>query len=118
MEYHAHIYWDNNADRSRVLNLRSVLLTPQLKCKTGILHDDLVGPHPKSQMQVRYTDEVKDVVEAFIKNNTKGMSVLYHESTKDDVRDHTEGARWTGDPLTLNLKWLEENSSRDDRRKL
>jgi aromatic ring-cleaving dioxygenase len=31
---------------------------------------------------------------------------LLHEDINDDVRDHTEGARWLGEPLQLDLVWL------------
>ena len=35
------------------------------------------------------------------------LTILLHEDIGDDhVRDHTEGARWIGKPLSLNLTAL------------
>jgi aromatic ring-cleaving dioxygenase len=31
---------------------------------------------------------------------------LIHEKTNDHMYDHTEGARWLGTPLELNLEFL------------
>jgi aromatic ring-cleaving dioxygenase len=35
--------------------------------------------------------------------NRANCSILIHEKTNDYMYDHTEGARWLGTPLELNL---------------
>lgn len=37
----------------------------------------------------------------------EGLTILLHEDTGDDLRDHTEGTRWLGNELKLDLVWLE-----------
>jgi aromatic ring-cleaving dioxygenase len=56
-----------------------------------------------------YTSENQSVVEDMITAQRNGLSVLLHESINNDLRDHTEGARWLGEPVALDLEWLATN---------
>jgi len=38
--------------------------------------------------------------------NRVNCSILIHEKTNDQMYDHTEGGRWLGSPLELNLEFL------------
>lgn len=116
MEYHAHVYWSDSKHRQLAYNLRATFI--QLGCLVGVMHDVAVGPHSLPQYQVRFSDEHKQKIEILLRLRAKELSALIHESTKDDVRDHTEGASWIGKELPLNLEWLENNTHRDERRKL
>ena len=104
MRYHAHIYWQNEDQRREALNLRESLR--EAGCKVGSIHEDAIGPHPHAMYQVNYNTNIAEEVEELL-SKTK-LDILLHEDTGDDLRDHTEGARWLGNKLTLNLKWLEE----------
>ena len=104
MMYHAHIYWQNEDQRREALNLREPLR--EAGCKVGSIHEDAIGPHPHAMYQVNYNTNIAEEVEELL-SKTK-LDILLHEDTGDDLRDHTEGARWLGNKLTLNLKWLEE----------
>ena len=42
---------------------------------------------------------------------SQDMSILLHESINDDLRDHTDGARWLGEPLELNLGVFENEKT-------
>ena len=44
-----------------------------------------------------------------ITSQRSGLRVLLHESINNDLRDHTEGARWLGEPVALDLEWLATN---------
>ena len=102
MRYHAHIYWQNEAQRFEALNLREPLR--ELGCKVGSIHDELIGPHPHAMYQVNYNSDIAREVENLLYKAK--LHILLHEDTGDDVRDHTDGARWIGRPLTLNIEWL------------
>lgn len=104
MYYHAHIYWQNESQRFEALHLRQPL--QELGCHIGTIHEKPIGPHPYAMYQVNYNSNIAEVVEEFL-SKTK-LDILLHEDTGDDLRDHTEGARWIGHIHKLDLKWLEE----------
>lgn len=104
MHYHAHIYWQNEDQRRAALELRQPLQS--LGCQLGRIWDEPIGPHPYAMYQANYSKSIADAVEQLLR--TTDLDILLHEDTGDDLRDHTEGARWLGHNLTLNLAWLEE----------
>lgn len=106
MEYHAHIYWTNAEQRIQALKIRDSLVA--LGCQVGRVHDVAIGPHPTAMFQAVYDSSTQLQVESMLAYMREDLSVLLHESVNDDVRDHTEGARWLGEQLQLDLVWLEE----------
>lgn len=105
MHYHAHIYWQNEAQRFEALHLRQPL--QELGCQLGSIHNEPIGPHPLAMYQVNYNSNIAEEVEHLL-SQTK-LDILLHEDTGDDVRDHTVGARWIGSKLKLDIAWLEDN---------
>ena len=105
MDYHAHLYWENESQRFEALNLRPQL--QDLGCKLGRIWDEPIGPHPMAMYQVNYNSDNKKAVEDLLYKAK--LHILLHEDTGDDLRDHTENTRWIGRPLTLNIKWLKDN---------
>ena len=106
MKYHAHVYWKDSQQRELAVGLRNELT--RLGCRLGRIQDTNIGPHPLPMYQVNYTDQNKLEVEKFLSTYGKDLSILLHEDTEDDIKDHTEGARWLGKKLKLDLVWLEE----------
>ena len=106
MKYHAHVYWKNSQQRELAVVLRNGL--SRLGCRLGRIMDSNIGPHPLPMYQANYTDQNKLEVEKLLSTQGKGLSILLHEDTDDDIKDHTEGARWLGKKLELDLVWLEE----------
>ena len=106
MYYHAHIYWSDDDGREIALKLRPYLKS--IGCQLGTVHDKPIGPHPLPMYQINYHDRVSSVVEKFLRNNCGNLSVLLHEDTGDDIKDHTVGVRWIGKPVVLDIAWLEE----------
>lgn len=109
MIYHAHIYWSNVTPDQRIwaLHLRSLLR--KLGCEIGKPHDVPIGPHPMPMFQAIYNSDNQSIVESMLSDQRNNLTVLLHENTNNDIRDHTEGARWLGTPLTLDLEWLANN---------
>lgn len=104
MNYHAHVYWKNDTERALAISLRTSFQL--LECGLGAIHDKPIGPHPLPMYQIMYDSSNQIEVEALL--STQPMSVLLHEDIGiDHVRDHTDGARWINEPLTLDLKFLE-----------
>jgi DOPA 4,5-dioxygenase len=76
-------------------------------CGLGRVHDKAIGPHPLPMYQVMYDSSIQNEVETFLQVPSS-LSILLHEDIGiDHVRDHTEGARWIGKPLELNLEFLQ-----------
>lgn len=91
-------------------------LRPLLKsmdCRLGNVHDTPIGPHPLPMYQIEYDEYKRAAVENFLQQNHRNLSVLLHEVTGDHVRDHTDGARWMGKPLELDIEFLRLHADRD-----
>lgn len=105
MNYHAHVYWSTPDEKATALSIRSELA--DAGCQLGRVWDEPIGPHPRPMYQVNYNTDIQTLVEQLLQSS--GLTVLLHEDTGDDVRDHTEGARWLGSELTLDLVWLKNH---------
>ena len=103
MHYHAHVYWQNEDQRMKALQARLPLT--EMGCTVGTMWDRPIGPHPRASYQANYTAANADSVESLLRST--GLTVLLHEDTDDDMRDHTTGARWLGETLALDLVWLQ-----------
>lgn len=101
MNYHAHIYWKNSVERERAMELREWLAKEG--CQMGRVWDQEIGPHTQPMYQAIYDSHMKDRVESFLKVNRQTNSILLHEAINDDLRDHTDGAKWLGEELPLKL---------------
>ena len=110
MKYHAHIYWNNEREKEIALSLRLTLHNSG--CGLGRIMNEPVGPHPAPMYQVMYDDRNRDAVEGYLGGLSRDISILLHEDVGDNhVRDHTEGARWIGEPRVLNLEFLKRLDS-------
>ena len=105
MHYHAHIYWSTPEDRSQAESIRNILFEISA---VGRMHDVPIGPHPRAMFQAIYSSENKEHVEGILNTMRGNLSILLHEAINDDLRDHTEGARWLGTPLELKLDFFKE----------
>ena len=106
MEYHAHIYWRDTKERARAIGFRQYL--QDHGAVLGRVWDMPIGPHPLPMYQVIYDSSNKDLVEQYLTVNRSSNTVLLHESINDDLRDHTDGARWLGEALELKLDIFNE----------
>ena len=104
MNYHAHIYWHNDQQKTTAIQLRTHLAS--LGCRLGKIMDQPIGPHPLPMYQANYSDENATEVEQFLSH--AGLTVLLHEDTGEHIRDHTIGVRWIGQRLTLDIEWIKQ----------
>ena len=104
MNYHAHVYWKNNAEREISISMRPSF--ESMGAGLGAIHDKPIGPHPLPMYQIMYDSSIQNEVETLLR--IQPMSILLHEDIGvDHVRDHTDGARWINTPLELDLQFLE-----------
>ena len=104
MHYHAHVYWTDKISRAIAVGLREQL--GELGCGLGRIHDRAIGPHSLPMYQAMYDDSIKEAVESYLTDNSQGISVLLHDDTGHHEKDHTDGARWIGEPIQLDIDFL------------
>ncbi len=104
MNYDIHIYWRNNDERDEALALQKVLAENNVK--TFPFVEKPIGPHPYPMFESHVTSQTLSAIETLLVANRKSCSVLIHEKTGDHVYDHTNGARFLGEPLELNIEFL------------
>lgn len=112
MQYHAHVYWTDESGYQQAMGMRKILTS--LGCGMGQVHNVPIGPHPLPMYQATYTDRNKSAVERYLRNNHGDLSILLHDDTGRHERDHTDGARWIGKPVTLDIDFLRRIDAHGD----
>lgn len=102
--FHAHVYYDTDT-REDAGAVRDAI-GEQFEAELGRWHDKPVGPHPKSMYQVSFANEVFSTLVPWLMLNRRGLDVLVHPNTGDDVADHTDQALWLGEKLPLDIEFL------------
>lgn len=99
--YHAHVYFDEES-----LEVASELCNragKELSIPVGRIHARNVGPHPHWSCQLIFNSEEFDRVISWLELNRKGLNILVHGVTGNDLQDHTDHAAWLGNSSELNL---------------
>ena len=108
--FHAHVYfqpWQIETakrlrqgiarDEERLTYLSPLRLTP-------------VGPHPTGMFELNFNIEDHEFWLKRLIEIRGELPVLIHEDTKNDYRDHTEGALWLGRRMALDFAKLDQVS--------
>jgi DOPA 4,5-dioxygenase len=99
--YHAHVYFDaDSLDQARSLCEQAAEL---FGLKMGRIHERLVGPHVDWSCQLAFGHERFADVMLWLALNRKGLVILIHPLTGDDLADHTEHAMWMGEVRPLDV---------------
>ena len=80
------------------------------------LYEKAVGPHPMAMIELHFGEQASAAAAHWIEVNHQKFSVLIHEDTGDDVKDHSEYIRWIGPSLPIDLGFFELIKSRPDLR--
>jgi len=104
LSYDIHTCWRNTDELDKALKLKQILIDKKLQ--TFSLVEFPIGPHPLPMFEAHVSAENLPVTEAQLVANRVNCSILIHEKTNDRMYDHTEGARWLGTPLELNMEFL------------
>ncbi len=102
--YHAHIYYVKET-RSAAEELRSQLDT-LFPVKLGRMHDTNVGPHTAPMYQVVFSSADFCELVPWLMLNRRGLDILIHPETGDDLEDHSTHALWLGNKLDLDWSKL------------
>ena len=105
--YHAHVYF-----KSFGLRAQDFYLEASKVFKSIWVSKKPVGPHPLPMIELHFV-ELEPNREWLIANHGD-FSVLIHEETGEDVRDHTEAIEWLGEPLKLDFNFFELIKTRPD----
>ena len=104
--YHAHVYYRDDADRAIAADLRDAI-DSNFEVSLGRWRDQPVGPHPLPMYQVSFAAETFGQVIPWLMLNRKGLTILIHPVTGDDVPDHRDFPFWMGEVLDLDIGFLE-----------
>lgn len=102
--YHAHLYFEESTfEQAQVLAQE---VGKRFQVTVGRLHRQPVGPHPSWSCQLAFKrNEYADLL-SWLALNRKGLTILIHPLTGNDLKDHTDYASWMGKPQVLNLDVL------------
>ena len=102
--YHAHVHYDE-ASRADAAAVRETL-DARFAVRLGRWRDEPVGPHPEPMYQVAFAADQFDRVVPWLMLNRRGLTVLVHPETGQDLEDHRDRALWMGRVLELKLDVL------------
>ena len=106
-EYDAHIYFTSETQPSAEkvqLSMLSEFADGSIQI-SPLVHTP-VGPHPLPMFEAHFKKTSLDHIVQWIEKNRNGHSVLVHPVTENELKDHTESARWFGNPVSLDLNKL------------
>jgi DOPA 4,5-dioxygenase len=108
MILHAHVYY--SLEQKLIAQAFHEELVHEFEgkiIKISELNDGPLGPHPLPTFELHFDSGLRDQVVSFIKTNRKGLSVLIHEDTNDDHRDHRDNIEWLGEPIELDFGFFD-----------
>jgi aromatic ring-cleaving dioxygenase len=101
MIFHAHIYFDPET-LPQAVALREEI-GRRFGLRLGRVHEKNVGPHTKGMFQVVFNENDFAAFAAWLMVNRKGLDILIHPETGNDLLDHTDHAMWLGAPLAIDV---------------
>ena len=107
-DFDAHVYYTSQT-RDDALRLRDRALADfdGLPVFVGAMIDRLVGPHPIPMFEMCFPNDLFGQAVLWLLHQRRNLTVLVHEVTGDDLRDHSVGAFWLGDRLALDESKLD-----------
>jgi DOPA 4,5-dioxygenase len=110
-DYHAHIYYDPGTSRDRAARLRECVVATFPDAIVGRWHDELTGPHLRSNYQVAFPCAMLVSFLPWLMLNRDGLTILLHPRTGDGYADHTRHAAWLGEVLPVKVEGLRRGKS-------
>lgn len=107
--FHAHVYYD--ADSKAEAEALRAEIDERYDVELGRWHDKPVGPHPFWSYQVAFKPELFGDLVPWLALNRRGLTILVHPETGDDLTDHSDHAIWLGDSAELDLRRFRERAA-------
>ena len=102
--WHAHVYFAaDSRDAARALR-DDVAAQFGDRIELGRFHERPVGPHPCWSYQISFAPAQFADVAGWLALNHRGLDVLVHPNTGDELRDHRDCALWLGRSHALDLQ--------------
>ena len=102
--YHAHIYFDSEAERAKAAELREAIAQCFADLDIGDWVDAPRGPHPAPMFMVSFEPDRYAEFVPWLSLNRDGLDILIHPRTGDEPQDHSDHALWMGQARPINLK--------------
>ncbi|QQS10974.1 MAG: DOPA 4,5-dioxygenase family protein [Rhodospirillales bacterium] len=104
--WHAHVYFDAGT-RDTAWALREEITARFAdEMVMGRFHERPVGPHPRWSYQVAFKPDKFERIVPWLNLNRRGLTVLVHPNTGEDLEDHRDRAAWLGESVALDLAAL------------
>lgn len=106
MNYHAHVYFELSQTPTAEAVLAKARLKPELMRVYGLVNRK-VGPHAKPMFEIHFHEQNKKSVLEWLDQNRQGLSVLVHQDSGDDIKDHTDHVLWLGEKLPIDFGFFD-----------
>ena len=104
-KYHAHIYFEPEKKEMALTLSTKVLSLGYPAVKVFKIYDKKVGPHHRPMVELNFTDAERSAVLRCLELNNPDLSILVHEDSGDDYRDHL-APTWVGQPLPIDFTFF------------
>lgn len=110
-DWHVHVYFDE-ASKPIAEAVRADIERVMPDLKLGRVHDKPVGPHPEGSFQVLIPNERLADATSWFALNRRGLTILLHPNTEDDLKDHRDYPIWFGQAPKINYEMFEERENK------
>lgn len=101
LSFDAHIYYDEDSFEQAKSLIEAA--SEKFTLRIGHMHRLPVGPHPCWSCVLEFKPPLFAEIMPWLMLNRKGLTVLVHPDTGNDLLDHTDYALWMGEIKTLKL---------------
>lgn len=103
-DFDIHVYYNQDSrDKAFALREKAHKEFKDRNIFVSRMVDKKVGPHPLPMFEITFANEQLSEMIFWLLKNRDGLTVLMHQVTGDDPKDHSDGALWMGSKLELDF---------------
>ena len=106
--FHAHLYFRPDREQAARKLYLAALEVHGTSFDVWKFHASRVGPHALPMIELHFNEATEEAAIEWLKQHHSSFSVLIHEDTGNDVRDHLENVRWLGNPLPIYFEFFDQ----------
>lgn len=103
-KFHAHIYFEA-VQKTKALELAQLAEKSEL-FSLVFFQERAVGPHSTGMIEAHFNETKLTAIINWMNRHRGAFSVLIHEDSDDDIKDHTDGSQWLGKELPLDFSFF------------